>query len=1597
MLLNTSHQNAPERQLDCAVGQGRVGPDVDGAIGTQVACPPGAARVPQPVQDALASAGALSGPERILPHEGAAASGTEPALRSGLDIYLATRPERGSPPAAPGGLIGVDQPRSYRAVLQSRPEGSGTQRPLRPGEQRSAAGQQRCRALEAAYEQWRPVPEPRDFAEQARLAGLEPIALVGAGLPCWLRVLLHFAYERFGEETLARLEAAMDILGPQVRGPNAVVRHLPAEHMAVMLDELGLELTFAVLMPRRPPDDGVVMTHELAVLYRRRRSDGRTPVCVLGADFDTGYGHYWVTARARPTGAAPQPFTRRYTAAVAERVIFHRAMRDHYATQRRPDGVPGLPDRRPEVAPVENGEGEVCTICGYMSGVAPGCAVGHGQHRDCTDELTWAHMNGDQPEFCLACHPRQQNQGSRRVLEPDEAVDMCLPFLPPEAAIAAAANRRQMRIVEQRSTAAPNGVDRLIATALAVPLCPDVSAGPFAASCEAAQRPPAEMARPSQIQTPPVGGLPPPLLNEIWQRPDAIIVTGTYLYEFPNHHQCLVMGGVAQRNTRMQYPGPTCQCALGGLFAFLPCQHVRRAFQNGQPVLIHGWHVQWARRLQALPLEVFWWFERHFHAPAARGESGVWHMSPFNGIPAVREGSIMTVERRDPLALARREEPEALHPYPEVIAYDGLFGKLPVEWRNLGPHWRLFRPRLRFHDWLAGVMQEMRPDSRTCLRVAGYAGLGLLAALCVRKLPSMIEAQARANVLGRVEAVVNRGLCWVGRALKGWLPKVPVFASRFEQAQRHVRPMLQHIGLSAPATDPAWAGYLNVGALQGGTFRSASVSVSTTTKLTQAVANCPRPSSFESFARAQTFGRMYEWGVDKWDARPLTYTLVCGAFRFALATSVPFLAVGSTLVKLARVIFGQEFKVEVPRARPEDLIDFGDGGTQRALAAEVTNRLVLRGTFQTDLAAAVVTSVAARMEWPAVDGPLGAITQAELARFGNTVYGSPAIHQVVGAGIGPLCQSCGHQLSRQRPNYHLCEVCLRVAQQRPGIRGQADPDEPRYECIMNDALPVTEQAPLLPLKAKYRPPPQVEQRKEWASVKTTYSERIHAAEIRRQNEIRRGCLPGVGHPSHLPTVFQRGPESMFNGLKTRTYRQVPLRKHWVADVLRRVRDEIMAHVPSGVVEEMDKQEWFACQRREMEMREADRQLEAEGFTEEDKVCKPFVKTEWQKKGEKPRIIYSLSDKTQVKVGRWTHPLMEFFREHLGARQLIQYCGCNTPSDNRRVLREIEEAVQGGAQIFMNDFTCFETTQDRSTMAVVRELYRRVWARDDPVREQCMDWWERPKFKAQSGGHRFSGWLPEMMCSGRSDTAITNSLLNAIATAAAHAAARLGIDVERLVLCPSGVIGRALDGFRMYFVGDDSIVTGMTNEYRGQAKYKERVEKAYSDLAFCCKLEQKQHVRDIVFLGCRPYNVRAGDGTRQWEWGPTLGRRLFKHHWCLEGVGDPRAWLGEVVQMEAKCYGHVPILGTMARRCLHLLGPKRMANRKVQQRMAERWQWIMKLESCGTADYETMEHLAQVYGLEPAALIQLDQQIAAIPSLPYLLSSPTIDRIMDFDN
>jgi hypothetical protein len=327
------------------------------------------------------------------------------------------------------------------------------------------------------------------------------------------------------------------------------------------------------------------------------------------------------------------------------------------------------------------------------------------------------------------------------------------------------------------------------------------------------------------------------------------------------------------------------------------------------------------------------------------------------------------------------------------------------------------------------------------------------------------------------------------------------------------------------------------------------------------------------------------------------------------------------------------------------------------------------------------------------------------------------------------------------------------------------------------------------------------------------------------------------------------------------------------------------------------------------------------------------------------------------------------------------------------------SVQHASTFIWSDYSMFDCTHSNQTWDFLEPLYLSILDPDginaDAFRK-LLRGWRTPIGRA----HAVWGALPQviryfsiaMNASGRDDTAIANVLLNGFAMFLCLTAIHFGIDLE--LLEPSHVEQFASVA-RLAVVGDDSLVALPKYTATGAvwAQQTGLLSTFLKKFGFLAKVGASERIVDAVFLGCRPYRV-----ANVWRWGPTLGRRLYKHHCCIHPDANPIAWLNGIANMEAQYLGFVPIIGAMGRQCRALL-----SGRKVTPWKADRYHGLNWSERTAPLypDADTYHYCALAYtthhGVVTAQdLLAVEELVGGVKELPVILGGLTLERILTVD-
>lgn len=379
-----------------------------------------------------------------------------------------------------------------------------------------------------------------------------------------------------------------------------------------------------------------------------------------------------------------------------------------------------------------------------------------------------------------------------------------------------------------------------------------------------------------------------------------------------------------------------------------------------------------------------------------------------------------------------------------------------------------------------------------------------------------------------------------------------------------------------------------------------------------------------------------------------------------------------------------------------------------------------------------------------------------------------------------------------------------------------------------------------------------------------------------------------------------------------------------------------------------------------------------------------------KEAYKPRAIQAPQDLTHLIAGPMLRAITYWLKDRWHENAHIFYA--SRPPD---VLDQWANDVvwMDASRVYaMWDLVMFDCTQAEESWKPLERLYELLIPPDWPEYEgfwKVMDAWRRPRGCARGKRsfrhHVYARYFGRpMMASGRDDTALANAIKNGIAASAAFSAALWHVPITKMT---REQWAHARERFRLGVVGDDGLSSLPDTTFLGEPvhsdAFRKRVEENFMALGFIPKAYTSDRWQDIVFLGNRLYKV----GGRLY-WGPTLGRRLYKHHACIHPLANGFAWLHGVADMERRCFNHVPVLRAMANRtCQLLAGTKRTKYKWGHEELS----WEREAPT-PAPDAATYHELAASYNTgghicTPRMIFELEQKIMAVNSLPIVLDDP----------
>lgn len=367
-----------------------------------------------------------------------------------------------------------------------------------------------------------------------------------------------------------------------------------------------------------------------------------------------------------------------------------------------------------------------------------------------------------------------------------------------------------------------------------------------------------------------------------------------------------------------------------------------------------------------------------------------------------------------------------------------------------------------------------------------------------------------------------------------------------------------------------------------------------------------------------------------------------------------------------------------------------------------------------------------------------------------------------------------------------------------------------------------------------------------------------------------------------------------------------------------------------------------------------------------------------------RLIQAPSDYSHLVAGPILKPMIGMVKDDWDADNWIFYA-----SVDPHKLDHWLDRVKNARSWFWSDYSAFDATYSPEAWDLLEGIYARVCPDAPRSFWDVLEKWRKPKGDVPLRSTGPLGWRLRYQagtcnCSGRDDTALANALLNGIVLSLSFAAALAGVDITMVT---AEHIERAKDLVNIAIVGDDSLVACEFNV----ELYRSQVEANIKRFGLIAKVCSSDHLYDVTFLGQMPYPV----GKNEYQWGPTLGRRLYKAFWQLEADGGLPAWTRGVAQ-QLSLFRNVPILLHMAEQVDWLLAGHSVTKQVIDPNRV----WAARTSATKKYSSDVFDWLASRY--EPvgvtATMIREDiRKIRSVVRLPAIIRLDSVSRMLAQDD
>lgn len=361
-----------------------------------------------------------------------------------------------------------------------------------------------------------------------------------------------------------------------------------------------------------------------------------------------------------------------------------------------------------------------------------------------------------------------------------------------------------------------------------------------------------------------------------------------------------------------------------------------------------------------------------------------------------------------------------------------------------------------------------------------------------------------------------------------------------------------------------------------------------------------------------------------------------------------------------------------------------------------------------------------------------------------------------------------------------------------------------------------------------------------------------------------------------------------------------------------------------------------------------------------------------------RLIQAPSDESHLVAGRYLKPLVKELKSAWDKDNWIFYGSADPVT-----LDEWLQRIRGCESFFWSDYSAFDSTFSEHTWDMIEGFYRRIYPDAEEDFWEVMKFWRTPKgrIRVRADNTRVEYDAGVCNCSGRDDTSLANALFNGIALSMAFAAV---LAKKRVFEVTEADLQKASTVCTISIMGDDSLV-GCDFDVKPLEK---EIVARLQEFGLIVKAESSRHLHDVTYLGMMPYFFKDGGV----QWGPTIGRRLYKQYWMRE-LTAPAAWVRGVAE-QASMWRNVPILYDLACRVQELLVGKSIT----RERKDEIRPWHYRESETKKWDAYTVHMLCMRYsGLTPEMIIEDLQTIRKIERLPAVVRLHSLEHILQKDD